>query len=250
MCITVTPLGTVSPYPSCNKNGPGFLIEHEDYKILLDCGEGCSRLLNLPNDFNNLIIIISHLHKDHYSGLGGIGYASYVYKNLGYLKDKIKVYITKDNIPDFEYLINFKDENYLEFITYGDNDKINHGNLEITFAKNPHPIITYSAKIKTKNNTIVYSADTGFKNNTLINFSKNADLLICESTFLKEQKKDNDNHLSTYEAGTIAKLANIKELLLTHFFPTIDKQEYVNETRKIFENTHAAEEGKKIILKK
>ena len=116
MCITITPLGSVSPYPSDNKNGPGFLIEYKNYKILLDCGEGCSRLLNLPDDFNNLIIIISHLHKDHYSGLGGIGYASYVYKNLGYLKDKIKVYIPKDSIPDFDYLMDFGDENYLNFM--------------------------------------------------------------------------------------------------------------------------------------
>ena len=82
--ITVTPLGTVSPYPKDNKNCPGFLIEYKNYKVLLDCGDGITRLLNLPNDFNNLIIIISHLHKDHYSGLSSLAYASYVYKNLGY----------------------------------------------------------------------------------------------------------------------------------------------------------------------
>ena len=90
--LVITPLGTVSPYPKDNKNCPGFLIEYKGYKILLDAGEGCSRLLNMPNDLNNLIIIISHLHKDHYSGLSGIAYASYVYKNLGYIDDKINIY--------------------------------------------------------------------------------------------------------------------------------------------------------------
>lgn len=250
MCITITPLGTVSPNPNRNKNGPGFLIEHNDYKVLLDCGEGCSSLLDLPNDFNNLIIIISHLHKDHYLGLGGIGYASYVYKNLGYLKDKITVYIPNDNSIDFEYLMNFGDENYLNFVTYNENNKIIHGDMEITFKRNPHPIITYSSKVTVKNNSIVYSADTGFKNNTLITFSKDADLLICESTFLNNQKKDNDNHLSTYEAATIAKLANVKKLLLTHFWPTIDKQQYVDEAKEIFQNTEAAIENKKLILRR
>ena len=38
-----------------------------------------------------------------------------------------------------------------------------------------------------------------------------------------------DNHLYAYEAGMIAEKANVKELLLTHFYPEIDKQKYVDE---------------------
>ena len=37
---------------------------------------------------------------------------------------------------------------------------------------------------------------------------------------------------------------NVKKLILTHFFPEIEKEEYVNEAKEIFENTTAAEEGK------
>ena len=44
-------------------------------------------------------------------------------------------------------------------------------------------------------------------------------------------------------------LDNVKKLLLTHFWPEIDKDEYVNEAKEIFENTEAAVEGKKLILK-
>ena len=277
--LSVTPLGTVSPYPKGNKNCPGFLIEYRGYKVLLDSGEGISRLLNFPNDLNNLIIIISHLHKDHYSGLSGIGYASYVYKNLGYLQNKIKVYIPVGDLPknkelyhyedgwdgkikvqnklqDFEYLIDYGDENYFQFLTYNDslncnsNDVINHGDIKITFCNNPHQLKTYSAKIECNDFIIVYSADTGYKNNRLETFSKNADLLICESTFLKGQPRSSDNHLYAFEAGKIAKEANVKKLLLTHFWPEIDKQIYVDEAKEFFENTEAAEEGKKLILRR
>ena len=38
--VIITPLGTVSPYPKNNMNCPGFLIENNDYRVLLDCGEG------------------------------------------------------------------------------------------------------------------------------------------------------------------------------------------------------------------
>ena len=277
--IIVTPLGTISPYPKDNKNCPGFLIEYNNYKVLLDSGEGVSRLLNLPNDLENLIIIISHLHKDHYSGLAGIAYASYVYKNLGYINDKIKVYIPGGDLPknkesyyyddgwgekiyvqkklqDFEYLMDYGEENHLEFLKYKDPfgynkiDTINHGNMKITFCKNPHDLNTYSTKIEACDFKIVYSADTGYENNTLTNFSKDADLLICESTFLKGQTRLGNNHLYACEAGKIAKLANVKKLLLTHFWPEIDKELYVKEAKEYFENTEAAIEGKKLILRR
>ena len=273
--LIITPLGTVSPYPKGNKNCPGFLIEYNGHKVMLDCGEGVSRLLNLPDDFINLIIIISHLHKDHYSGLSGIGYASFVYKNLGYLDKEIKVYIPggdlyknnesyyKDDgwggkiyvqkkLQDFEYLMDYGDENYFKFNTYrGENNfSILHGNIKITFCKNPHDLNTYSTKIEAGNFKIVYSADTGYKNNILTKFSKDADLLICESTFLKGQNRNGNNHLYAYEAGKIARDASVKKLLLTHFWPELDKELYVKEAKEYFENTEAAIEGKKLLLRR
>ena len=271
--LTVTPLGTVSHYSKDNKNCPGFLIEYNGYKILLDCGEGITRLLNLPNDLNNLIIIISHLHKDHYSGLSSIAYASYIYKNFGYLRDKIKVFIPSDdtynakelyqdeqgwprsktitrNIIDYEYLMDYGNENYLKFIPYNHETKILHGNLKISQAITKHQLKTYSIKIEADNKSIVYSADTGFDNKELSFFAKNTDLFICESTFLRGQFKGDDNHLYAYEAAEIAKDANVAQLLLTHFWPETDKQLYVDEAKEIFSNTEAAEEGKKLILRR
>ncbi len=80
--LIITPLGTVSPMCYKNKNCPGFLIESEDKKILLDCGNGVSRLFDMENDLKDLIIIISHLHKDHYSDLSCFGYESYTEQNF------------------------------------------------------------------------------------------------------------------------------------------------------------------------
>ena len=137
----------------------------------------------------------------------------------------------------------------MEFIPYELNDKIDYDDLCVSFCFNPHPVITYSTKLETNNIKLVYSSDTGYKNNTLEKFSKDADLLICESTFLKGQTKINDNHLFAYEAGIIARNANVKKLLLTHFWPSIDKELYVKEAKEYFDNTYAAIEGRKLVLK-
>ena len=247
--MIITPLGTVSPYCKKRKKCPGFMINEGQTKLLLDCGNGISSQLKFPDDLQNLTIVISHLHKDHYGDLSCLAYASFVYKNLGKLHNKIKVYIPNDkNSCDFAFLKNYAKESFLEFLVYNSNDIIKVDNLVISFKRNPHPILTNSIKVTNSYKTIVYSSDTGFLNNTLIEFSANCDLLICESSFLKEQSKNNPNHLCAEEAASIAKEAKVQKLVLTHFWPEINPKEYINEAKKIFKNTFAAKENKKIII--
>ena len=271
--LEITPLGTVSTFCHKDKCLPGFLIKRDNQNILLDCGNGITKHMILPDDLENLTIIISHLHPDHYGELLSIAQSSLVFQRFGYLKEKIKVYIPygdkidvyedyKDtdgwsasrlvtkNLIDYEYLVNLEKHGFIEFVPYTEKDKINLKDLNISFKKNPHQIITYSIKLQTHDNILVYSSDTGYKNNTLEDFSKNADLLICESTFLKGQIKLEDYHLYAHEAGKIASKSNVNKLLLTHFWPTIDKQQYVQEAKEYFENTEAAEEGMRLVLRR
>ena len=271
--MIITPLGTVSTYCYEDKNCPGFLVKYGKNKILLDCGNGISRGLKFPDDLNNLTIIISHLHPDHYGELLSIAQTSYVFNNLGLLKNKIKVYIpsgdivykresgidkhgwdydikVRQNIIDFDYLLNLERESFLEFIPYKQKDKLYFDDLEVSFSKNPHPIITYSTKLETEGIKMVYSSDTGYIGNSLEEFAKNSNLLICESTFLRGQTRKGNNHLFAYEAAEIARKANVGRLLLTHFWPSIDKQIYVNEAKEVFKNTEAACEGKKLVLRR
>ena len=146
--------------------------------------------------------------------------------------------------------MNYGKENYLDFIPYNEKDIIIEDNLKITFASNIHPIKTFSIKVSNGSEIIVYSADTGYKNNCLVKFAKAADLLICESTFLRGQNRKKDEHLYAHEAGMVAKDAGVKQLMLTHFWPEIDKTRYVLEAQEVFKNTIAAEEGKRMVLHK
>lgn len=271
--LEITPLGTVSTFCHKDKCLPGILVKHNNQNILLDCGNGITKHMILPDDLNNLTIIISHLHPDHYGELLSIAQSSLVFQRIGYLKNKIKVYIPygdkidvhedyKDtdgwsasrlvskNLIDYEYLINLEKHGFIEFIPYIEKQEINIDDINITFKRNPHQIITYSTKVQTHDNILVYSSDTGYKNNTLENFAKDVNLLICESTFLKGQIKTEDYHLFAYEAGLIANKANVDKLLLTHFWPTIPKEQYVEEAKEYFENTQAAIEGKTLVLRR
>ena len=246
-------LGTVSPHCHKEKNCPGYLVITEDAKLLLDCGNGITRNLKYPEDIQELTIVISHLHRDHYSDIFSIAYDSYVYHNLGLLTNKIKVYIpnptSKEELLDFQILTNLGKEQYLEVIPYNPQDKLNIGNTYITFSSNPHSIPSYSMKISEQNTALVYSGDTGYVGNTIETFAAGSNLLICESTFLKNQKKTKDYHLYAHEAAQIAKKAQVNELLLTHFWPDIDKNIYLEEAKPIFPNTKIAIENTLIKIK-
>lgn len=243
-------LGTVSPYCKDSKNCPSYLVSTTNNKILLDCGNGITRNLVLPNDLENLTIIISHLHRDHYGDIFSLAYATYVYHNLGILKDRIKLYIPssqKDSV-DYQLLTNLGEEHYLKIEEYKKDSQITLNDTTITFSPNPHNVPSYSIKISSNNQTIVYSGDTGYIGNTLETFAKGANLFICESTFLKGQIRKKDYHLYAHEAATIAKKAEVQKLLLTHFWPEIDKEEYLKEAKPIFEKTEIAEENKVLKL--
>lgn len=249
--FSVVPLGTVSPYPNGKHNCPGFLVENKNYKILLDCGSGVTKNLKMPEYLNDLIIIISHLHNDHFLDLGALAYTSFVYHKLGKLKEKIKVFIPEKEEKTkyaYDYLKNME-ESYLDICSYNDNTRLDYGGMTVSFIPNLHNIKTYSTKVECCNKVLVYSSDTGYEFDHLDIFAKNADLFICESTFLNDQKDNNIYHLSAFEAGMTAMAADVKQLVLTHFFPEIDRNQYVLESQKMFENTIAAEEGKKLVLR-
>ena len=242
--IEVIPLGTVSPYCKDEKNCPGFLIKCNDYNLLLDCGNGISRYLEFPNILNNLYIFITHLHKDHYGDLSTIEYASYVYNKIGLLDKKIQIYTPKSNAV-------CKNINYCDYYNINENTLVKLGDLNISFHNNgSHDIESYMIKLEDSENKIVYTSDIGNINlDDVIRFSYNVDLLICESSLLKTHNKSS-NHLCAYEAATIAREAKVKRLLLTHFWPEIDKEEYLNEASSEFSNTEVAIENKKILVRK
>jgi len=249
--IAITPLGTISPYCKDNMNCPGFLVEYKKEKFLLDCGNGITRLLSFPNVLDNLNVIITHYHKDHFGDIGAIQYASYVYHNLGLLEERIKIYLPEKDFRFNKEAIISNNESYSNYKIINNNMKYSIGDLEISFEDNKsHSIESYMVKLQNKYFKIIYTSDVGTTNfDNLIEFCKEADLIICESSFLKKHNSASKIHMSANDASILAKEAKAKRLLLTHFWPEEDKELYLKEAKQNFENVEVAEEGKKIILR-
>ena len=243
--IVVIPLGTVSPYCKGIHNCPGFLIKYKKYNILLDCGNGITRYLDFPNIFINLTVLISHMHSDHYGDLDSINYSAYVYHNLGFISDKINIYS-----PDINNC--FNSINYSTYHSIENDMVIKIDDLNITFHDNKsHGIESYMIKLDNGKNRIVYTSDIGSTNlKDAIDFCENSDLLICESSLIRENNSKLKNHLHAFEAALLAKKSKSKQLMLTHFFPEIDKSKYLSEASEVFRNVLVAEENKEIKLER
>ena len=249
--LIVNPLGTVSPYCFKDKNCSGFLIIYNDKKYLVDAGNGITQNINFPNDLNNLKIIISHLHPDHYGDLSAIFQTALVYQRSGLLKNKIDVYIPfydEKTIRDYNYIHSFEKDYPVNIIDYS-KIKMEDSDIKIESINVPHSIVSNAFRFDTEVGSIVYSGDTGTKND-LREFAKYCNLLICESTFLQGQARITDTHLYASDAGKIARDAKVEKLLLTHFWPHIAKDIYIKEAKEYFFNTDGASENKKFILKK
>jgi ribonuclease Z len=80
----------------------------------------------------------------------------------------------------------------------------------------------------------------------LPDFAKGSDLLICEGLYGEIEKLDKaiaHKHMIFQEAARVAKEAEVKELWLTHFSPSLTSPEaFVPEARKIFEATVAGKD--------
>lgn len=80
-----------------------------------------------------------------------------------------------------------------------------------------------------------------------LDLAKNATILLCESTYLKPETDlaYNHYHLTATQAAEIARDANAKKLILTHFsarYPTT--KPFEEEARLIFPNSYAADDLK------
>ncbi len=67
-------LGTSASAPSAKRGLAAQIVKHDEYRFLIDCGEGTQRqILQSGTGFKHLTrILLTHSHLDHILGLGGL----------------------------------------------------------------------------------------------------------------------------------------------------------------------------------
>ncbi|MCH1713474.1 MULTISPECIES: MBL fold metallo-hydrolase [Lactococcus] len=210
--MKLTALGVWGGYPTRDAGTTSYLLQSEEgFNLLLDAGSRAVTELEhelSPNDLD--AIILSHYHEDHIADLGALRQ----YRQLQTVKpEMLPIYGHQENEYEFSKL---SLENVSEGIAYDVENGTSVGPFDIQFLKTVHPVICYAMRIveRATGQVLIYTGDTGYFAE-LVDFSKDADILLADVYFFKDKAKM-PNHLSSVEAGEIAAQANVKKLILTH----------------------------------
>ncbi len=99
---------------------------------------------------------------------------------------------------------------------------------------------------------VTYCTDTR-PTQSIIEGAKDSDLFICEGMYGEDgmlEKAKANKHMTFEEAARLAKEANVSQLWLTHYSPSLIKpEEFVHKAKAIFLNTIAAKDRRSVELK-
>ena len=98
---------------------------------------------------------------------------------------------------------------------------------------------------------VTYCTDTR-PTPAIVEAAREADLFICEGMYGepdKAKKAVEYKHMTFYEAARIARDAEVKEMWLTHYSPSLTRpEEYMDEVRRIFPRTKAGKDRMSVNL--
>jgi ribonuclease BN (tRNA processing enzyme) len=248
-------LGTQGgPFIRSYKQTPSAnLIVYNNIPFVIDTGYGTTfKLREAGINLSTLrYIFITHLHSDHYLDLGPLLYNAwiagltepiFVYGPVG-LKALINAYWQSNS---FDIDTRIKDEKRPDVRQLIITNEISEGiqlekpDFEVSALKNIHPPVdeSYSYKFILGNKIIVFSGDTKYYPK-LGDFAAGADYLVHEAMYgpgvdeMIKRRKPQDpaslkasimsHHTLAEDVGRIAKAANAKNLILTHFVPPDEK---------------------------
>ena len=234
--MKLTILGKYGPFPKVNGATSGYLLQTENQNIVLDLGSGTLARLKEVVEVKNLsFLILSHLHFDHVSDMGILSYA------LSFLgrKDKLNVYLPNFSSSVLDLLKGIKEFNLIyieEGKTYREND------VEFSFYKMTHPVLSYGVKITDGKSTFSYTGDTTFNDN-IKNLVSGADFALCDGAFLERDYLESKPHMSVKQASMITKLFGGK-VIVTHIGEGYEDIEVEKEIKSITSRAEIAKEGK------
>jgi ribonuclease BN (tRNA processing enzyme) len=229
LVMKLTVIGYWGGFPGKNEATSGYLLEEQNFKLLVDCGSGViSQLQNYVNPEELDAVITSHYHNDHVSDIGALQYARLI---KGYLGHKFPILPIYGHSEDQEGFKKFTYNNVTIGKAYNPNQSLTIGPFTISFLKTNHPVTCFAMRIQTSDANIVYTADTSYKDE-FVPFAKGADLLVCECNLYAGMDGEKAGHMTSTNAGVLAEKAQVRQLLLTHLPHFGDHDDLLNQVKE------------------
>ncbi|MFH0855126.1 MAG: ribonuclease Z [Candidatus Omnitrophota bacterium] len=236
-------LGTMGWYDGRLGNTLCVLVDTPREYIVFDAGSGFSKIDNYIKGRKPVYLFLSHFHLDHIIGLHTLNKLVFPQGiNIFGPKGTRKMFNLVINTPYSKPIHKLKLKVRVEDIT---RDK--KFPFDIKYARLLHTSLCYGYRLSVNGKTLAFCTDTG-PCKQMQALSKNADLLIAESSLPPGTIDTGWPHLNPEQAAMAARAAKAKKLVLAHF----DAGDYLKESdirlaeksaRKIFKGAIAARDG-------
>lgn len=208
--------------------------------LLLDLGSGGLTKLQKYYDVTDIdALLLSHYHADHVADIGVLQHALLVQSYFQEEQKTIPIYAHRENETEFQKLTH----DFTEGIAYEPDNVLKIGPFFVRFIQTKHSVPCYGMRITDGESTLVYTADSAYQDEW-IKFSQHADVLLADCNFYAGLDAAAAGHMTSEEVATIAKEANVKEIILTHLPHFGEHTQLVHEVEAVFNGkVHLAYEG-------
>ncbi len=238
--MRITVLGKSPAWQDAGGACSGYLVEAEDYALLLDCGNGVfSKLRGFVDYVDVDAVLISHLHADHFLDLVPYSYAltyaprqqpvpvanwpgtdrparPHLYGPVGSAETFRKVAACWGTEELIEHAFDCSEYDGLEELVLGP--------FTVRFCEVPHFILTHAVELSTTGGKrFTFGADCS-PNQELVGFAQATDLLLIEATLPRPERTGERGHLTPREAGEHGRRAGARRLVITHFSDELDPE--------------------------
>ncbi len=225
MELTVLGSGTVAP--SAQRTAAAYWVVAGDVRLLLDCGAGTlHRAASFGVPWEKVThVALTHFHPDHWGELpmllfalkwgiqppradplvliGPRGLATRLTLLAGALDD----WVLEPGYP--LRIVEIRPGEWIEL----------DAGTGLGSCKTPHTPESMAYAVEHGGLRLVYTGDTG-PSEELARWAKGCDLLVAECSL--PDAKGVELHLTPASAGTLARKAGARRLVLTHFYPPIE----------------------------
>lgn len=215
--MKLTVLGWAGSFPGPDSPCSAYLVEADGFRLLLDFGAGSLSSLQRYATLTSVdAILLSHLHADHV--LDACNYVVVrryapdgpypplpVYAPSGAAERLAAAYGSVGEGP-------LDDVYAFHVLTPG---TLNIGPFTVTVDRVNHPVETYGVRLEHNGKVLAYSADTA-PCDALVRLAQDADIFLCEASYVDGEDNPPDLHLTGREAGEAATKASVGRLVLTH----------------------------------
>jgi ribonuclease BN (tRNA processing enzyme) len=223
--LKLTVLGSSGTWPSDGTATSGYLLQHDGFNLYLDAGTGTLANLQLHIELADIDgIAITHEHPDHFVDLYPTFYALY-YGELG--KPGVPLFLPLDFSRKLADVVSIDSQAAMrtafDFHEVPPGGGFELGPFGVKTEAMEHlglPALGY--RFEADGHVFAYTGDTG-PTPDVETLARDADLFLSEATW-----QDRDDllpfHMSSRQAADHARDAGVGRLVLTHMWPTLDRE--------------------------